>query len=100
LRTLVKEVKVIDWDDAAVMNCKWKGPRVRDILLRAGLCIESTDPNRKIHVAFSCYQAECQDDNWYESSVPLDVCLQAERDAILALEVSILDPSQSLPTQC
>lgn len=87
MRTLLKEVQGIDWGDAAVMNCKWKGPRLRDILLRAGLNIESADPDRSIHVAFACCQQTCQDDDYYEISVPLRDCLQVGRDAILALEV-------------
>ena len=96
MRSLLKEVQGIDWFDAAVMNCKWKGPRLRDVLLRAGLRVNST-PNCKIHVAFSCYQVKCQEDDWYGSSEPLEQCLQTERDAILALEVSILRTLLALP---
>ncbi|KAJ6103122.1 sulfite oxidase [Penicillium sp. IBT 16267x] len=88
MRTLLKEVQGIDWGDAAVMNCKWKGPRLRDILFRAGLNVESADPDRRIHAAFACYQQSCQDDDYYETSVPLRDILQADRDAILALEVN------------
>lgn len=87
MRTLLKEVQGIDWGDAAVMNCKWKGPRLRDILLRAGLNAESADTNRSFHVAFACWQQTCQDDDYYETSVPLRDCMQIDRDAILALEV-------------
>lgn len=87
MRTLLKEVQGIDWGDAAVMNCKWKGPRLRDVLLRAGLRNIPNNTDRQLHVAFSCYKVECQDDDFFEASVPLEKCLEEDRDAILALEV-------------
>ena len=37
MRTRIKEVQGIDWFDGAIMNCIWEGPRLRDILLRAGV---------------------------------------------------------------
>jgi hypothetical protein len=52
------------------------------------------DEKRKddLHVAFSCYQVECQEDRWYGGSVGLGRCLSEDAEVILALEVS-----QSLP---
>ncbi|OOQ90843.1 sulfite oxidase [Penicillium brasilianum] len=88
MRTLMKEVQGIDWADAAIMNCKWKGPRLRDVLLRAGLCVDTADQEMELHVAFASYQAKCQEDEWFEASVPLKMCFPAEREAILALEVN------------
>jgi sulfite oxidase len=87
MRTLMKEVQGIDWGDAAIMNCKWKGPRLRDVLLHAGLSLDSASSDRQFHVAFASYQGKCQDDAWFEVSVPLEICLQEEREAVLALEV-------------
>lgn len=95
MRTLVKEVQGIDWGDAAIMNCKWKGPRLRDVLLRTGLRVNSADQRSGLHVAFASYQVKCQDEEWFEASVPLEMCFPVERDAILALEVSISIPSRS-----
>jgi sulfite oxidase len=83
----MKEVQGIDWGDAAIMNCKWKGPRLRDVLLHAGLSLDSASSDRQFHVAFASYQGKCQDDAWFEVSVPLEICLQEEREAVLALEV-------------
>ncbi|KAF3398519.1 Sulfite oxidase [Penicillium rolfsii] len=88
MRTLIKEVQGIDWGDAAIMNCKWKGPRLRDVILRAGLSVDATDPTRGLHVAFASYQAKCRDEEYFEISVPLEICLGIEREAILALEVN------------
>lgn len=89
MRTLVKEVEGIDWGDAAVMNCRWKGPRIRDVLLRAGLREEASGPHEETHVAFACYKVRCQEDYWFGSSVTLERCLREDGDAILALEVSL-----------
>lgn len=86
---MLQEVEGIDWGDAAVMNCKWKGPRIRDVLLRAGLRDEAADPDREMHVAFACYQVRCQDDDYFGSSVTLERCMREDGDAILALEVSL-----------
>ncbi len=91
MRTLMKEVQGIDWGDAAIMNCKWRGPRLRDVILRAGLRVGSDDSSPGLHVAFACYKAKCEDDDWFEASVPLEMCLRMEREAILALEVGIFD---------
>jgi sulfite oxidase len=83
MRTMLKEVQGIDWGDAAVMNCKWRGPRLRDVLLRAGV----REDGKGLHVEFSCYQVKCQEDEWFGASVPLERCLREDGDAILALEV-------------
>jgi sulfite oxidase len=87
MRTLLKEVQGIDWGDAAIMNGVWKGPRLRDVLLRAGLQPPKTGA-KDLHVAFSCYQVDCQDDWWYGGSVDLARCLDEDMDVTLAVEVS------------
>lgn len=85
MRTMLKEVEGIDWDDAAVMNCEWKGPRLRDVLMKAG--VTETGPGS--HVAFSSYQVKCQNDDWFGGSIPLERCMSEDGEAILALEVII-----------
>lgn len=85
MRTMLKEVEGIDWGDAAVMNCQWKGPRLRDILHRAGM-----DRARKgLHVAFSSFQVQCQEDKWFGGSVELERGLSEDAEVILALEVCL-----------
>ncbi|OJD16938.1 hypothetical protein AJ78_02920 [Emergomyces pasteurianus Ep9510] len=37
MRTKLKEVVGLDWMDGAVMNCSWRGPRLRDVLIKAGV---------------------------------------------------------------
>lgn len=77
--------------DAAVMNCKWKGPRLRDILNSAGvrsIVMPAKGQKSGLHVAFSCYAVQCQEDDWFGSSIDLDRCLSLDGEIILALEVS------------
>lgn len=87
MRTLLREVDGIDWGDAAVMNCVWKGPRLRDILLKAGV----TSPDRKkAHVAFASHQVKCQEDDWYGGSIELERAMRVDADVIVALEVCMV----------
>lgn len=103
---MLKEVEGIDWGDAAVMNCRWKGPRLRDVLHRAGVLRQGqaqsrtktdtevgtgagTEAGSPLHVAFSSYQVPCQDDTWFGGSVELERGLSEDAEVILALEVCI-----------
>ena len=87
MRTKLKEVKGIDWFDGAVMNCRWHGPRLRDVLLKSGVKIPR-DKWSSAHVAFACFQTPCQDDEWYGASIELGRAMREDADVILALEVS------------
>ena len=84
MRTLLKEVDGIDWGDGAVMNCKWTGPRLKDVLQKAGL---KSSPSQNGHVAFASFQQECQHDSWYGGSVGLERAMRDDGDVILALKV-------------
>ena len=84
MRTLLKEVDGIDWGDGAVMNCSWRGPRLRDVLRRADVSVENEG---KWHVAFACYHTDVQEDNWYGGSIELERGLSQDGEVILALEV-------------
>ncbi len=84
MRTRLKEVNGIDWGDAAVMNCKWKGVWLKDILERAEVTLDSG------HVAFSCYQSRVQGVDWYGGSIELWRAMNGDADVLLALEVTSL----------
>lgn len=89
MRTLLKEVSGIDWFDGAVMNCKWRGPRLRDVLRRAGLKEKEENLAKSpLHVAFACNQVECQDDSYYGASIEIWRAMELDREVILALDVS------------
>jgi len=85
MRTLLKEVDGIDWGDGAVMNCQWRGPRLRDVLNKAGVSDHNME---KTHVAFACHQTHCQDDSWYGGSISLSRALSEDAEVILALEMN------------
>lgn len=85
MRTLQKEVVGINWLDGAAMNCKWKGPTVRDVLALAGIK-EPTD-GKQLHVAFNCRSVPCEDDDYYGSSITLEAAMSDEKEVILALTV-------------
>jgi sulfite oxidase len=90
MRTKIKEVQGIDWFDSAVMNCVWKGPRLRDIIQCAGV----KDSMRKGdawlgNVACACNEVPCQDDREYGGSITLERAMLDEGDCILALEVGL-----------
>ncbi|KAK2733101.1 hypothetical protein FQN57_002312 [Myotisia sp. PD_48] len=87
MRTKLKEVHGVDWTDGAVMNCKWKGPLLRDVLMKAGLK-ENRPEESSLHVAFACFQAPCQDDEYYGGSIELWRAIRPDREVILALEMN------------
>lgn len=89
MRTRVKEVLGVDWFDGAVMNCTWEGPRVRDILLAAGVDDGHSVHNHVApkHVHFANYGGKTQEDQWYGGSVPFDRVMCPDMDVILAVKV-------------
>ena len=87
MRTKLKEVDGIDWFDAAVMNCQWTGPRLSDVLERAGINLTGEE-HHNAHVAFACYAAPCENDTWYGGSIPLSRALRQDADVILALDMN------------
>lgn len=99
MRTELKEVQGLDWGDGAIMNCRWRGPRLRDVLLRAGVVTQGVEPKqnlsskgkpqRTMHVAFACYQTPCQEDDWYGGSIELGRAMSEDAEVILALDVSV-----------
>ncbi|KAG4421291.1 hypothetical protein IFR04_005593 [Cadophora malorum] len=99
MRTLQREVVGIDWLDGAAMNCKWKGPRVRDVLALAG--IEEPKDEKQLHVAFNCRSVPCEDDDYFGSSIMLEAAMSDEKEVILALERNgkILPPRFGFPVR-
>lgn len=100
MRTKLKEVNGIDWFDGAVMNCKWTGPLLSDVLSRAGLNIEQ-GKWEDAHVAFACYQMPCQDDDYYGASIPLSRVMNPKSSILLALQMNDkpLPPNHGAPVR-
>lgn len=92
MRTRVREVDGIDWNDGAVCNAEWSGPLLKDVLETAGV---KDDPEvlkglgvENGHCWFDCDITKAQDDELYGVSVDLKRCLDAGMKVILALKVS------------
>lgn len=87
MRTKLKEVSGVDWYDGAVMNCKWTGPRLRDILHKAEVSL-SDDEQKRAFAAFACRSSLCQDDTWYGASIDLTRAMSLDSEVILALQMN------------
>ncbi|KIW18987.1 hypothetical protein PV08_03276 [Exophiala spinifera] len=89
LRSRVKEVTGVDWGDGAVMNAAWTGPLLRDVLVDCGLSAKRyLKEYDGLHVQLECNATKVQEDEWYGSSVPLEVVVDPEREALLALHMN------------
>ncbi|KAF2703057.1 sulfite oxidase-like protein [Pleomassaria siparia CBS 279.74] len=100
MRTKLKEVSGIDWFDGAVMNCKWTGPLLKDVLEKAGISLDQGKCD-DAHVAFACFQTQVQDDEWYGASIPLSRALDATSSVLLALSMNDapLTPNHGAPVR-
>ncbi|ORY03315.1 sulfite oxidase-like protein [Clohesyomyces aquaticus] len=100
MRTKLKEVNGIDWFDGAVMNCKWSGPLLSDVLALAGIDLPPSSHDAA-HVAFACFQTPTQDDEWYGSSIPLSRALSPSAEILLALRMNDapLPPNHGFPVR-
>lgn len=88
----IKEVKGILWDNGVIANCRWRGVRLRDVLLRAGLAEGLQGGTYEgYNVWFASHVSMCQDDSYYGGSIPLEKALDPEGDVLLAMEVSEFD---------
>ena len=90
MRTLLKEVNGLDWFEGAVMNCKWRGPKLRDVLNEAGINIKNI---KDYHVAFACHKVPVQGgESWYGGSIELARAMKESADVLVALEVFAVRP--------
>ncbi|KAI7233712.1 sulfite oxidase-like protein [Hortaea werneckii] len=97
---VIQEVQSVDWQDAAIMNCQWRGPRLKDVPSRAGIALPPQE-RATAHVAFACYTAPCEDEAWYGASIPLTRALRDDADVLLATEMngSPLTPNHGFPVR-
>ncbi|KAJ4377347.1 hypothetical protein N0V83_000172 [Neocucurbitaria cava] len=100
MRTKLKEVSGIDWFDGAVMNCKWTGPLLHDVLHKAGIKVEDKKWE-DAHVAFACFQTPTQEDEFYGASIPLSRAMNPDCSILLALNMNDkpLPPNHGAPVR-
>ncbi|KAI5305051.1 glycogen synthase isoform 1 [Ascosphaera pollenicola] len=104
MRRRWKDLHGLNWMDGAVMNCQWKGPRLRDVLIKAGVAAEPTSRDEdpaSMNVAFACYHELCEDDDFYGGSIDLARALAIDSDVILALQMNgePLKPEYGFPVR-
>jgi len=82
----VKMVKGIGWAQGAIGNSTWKGPRLRDVLLAAGIK-EHDENNERLQVQFEGQDLDPASMP-YGASIPLTKALDPRSDVILAVEMN------------
>lgn len=89
MRARLGDVSGIDWGDGAVMNARWTGPLLREVLAHAGLTpTGKTDAYADLHLQMECNATSVQDDTWYGGSIPLSYALDPGRECLLALKMN------------
>ncbi|XP_071826758.1 uncharacterized protein [Apostichopus japonicus] len=82
----IKKVRGVPWGHAAISNAIWKGPRLQDVLLAAGVHrLESIWDT--LHVEFEGVDI-CKDNRGYGSSIPMVKAMDPKGDTILALQMN------------
>ncbi|XP_071479700.1 sulfite oxidase, mitochondrial-like [Diadema antillarum] len=82
----IKKVRGVGWGHAAISNAIWRGPRLRDVLLNAG--IEKLESQwEDLHVDFEGVDI-CKENRGYGSSIPLMKAMDPRGDVIIALEMN------------
>ncbi|KAI5292431.1 hypothetical protein KEM55_007797 [Ascosphaera atra] len=85
MRRRWKDLRGLNWCDGAIMNCRWRGPRLRDVLIKAGVSPDADTSG--LHAVFSCYQTLCEDDDHFGGSIELWRAMSVDAEVILALQV-------------
>jgi len=81
--TKVKPVKGLNWTGTAISNAEWTGPKLRDVLLHAGLQDNQEGIN---HVQFEGLDTDTTTN--YGASIPVRKAMDPRGDVILALEMN------------
>ncbi|EXA28602.1 nitrate reductase (NADH) [Fusarium oxysporum f. sp. pisi HDV247] len=96
---MVKRSKGFNWGPAAVGCAYWKGPLVRDILVRAGVSEAPKDRTKRYWVNFQ--GADDLSEGKYETSIPFEYAMDPANDVILAFEMNDepLPPDHGYPVR-
>eukprot|EP01123_Difflugia_compressa_P009348 TRINITY_DN3072_c0_g1_i1.p1 TRINITY_DN3072_c0_g1~~TRINITY_DN3072_c0_g1_i1.p1 ORF type:complete len:311 (-),score=68.03 TRINITY_DN3072_c0_g1_i1:77-1009(-) len=81
----VKAVRGLGWGGGAISNSEWKGPKLRDVLLYAGISEENIDKTIQ-HIQFEALDRDFE--KFYGASVPAHYIMKPDSEAILALEMN------------
>ena len=82
---MIKGSKGFNWGSGAVSCAYWKGARLRDVLLAAGIP-EMVNPGRRLWVNFE--GADEPSEGKYATCIPFDYAMDPTNDVILAYEMN------------
>ena len=88
-----KPVEGLPWGQGTICNVRWRGVRLRDLLLQAK--IRGTNGGT-LHACFASHVTSCEEDDWFGASIPLDKALDEQGDALIAYEVRQLIHTSNL----
>lgn len=84
--SMFKKVRGVPWGNAALSNAIWRGPKLRDILLAAG--VDKLEPMwDSLHVEFEGVDI-CKENKGYGSSIPMSKAMDPRGDTVLALQMN------------
>ena len=70
-----KEVEGLLWGEGTVANCKWASVGMRELLERVGALSAANERTEDLHLCFASHVVPCQEDNWFDGSIPLTKAL-------------------------
>lgn len=82
-----KAVRGLAWGVGAMGNTEWRGPRLRDVLLAAGVKEEEVGKTIQ-HLHFEGLDSDPVAGTVYAASIPADTGMDARGDCLLALEMN------------
>lgn len=94
---MIKKSKGFSWGSAAVSCAYWKGPLVKDILLKAGLPAKMPE-GKRYWVNFE--GADEPSEGKYSTCLPFDYVMDVTNDVILAYEMNDLPLPLITDTRC
>jgi sulfite oxidase len=85
------EPEGLKWGEGTICNVRWGGIFLRDLLLKLWPHTNDSTLSSKTneyHVAFGLHAVGCEQDDHFESSVPLSKVLDEDGDVLLAFEAN------------
>ncbi|KAG8431620.1 hypothetical protein GDO86_017880, partial [Hymenochirus boettgeri] len=86
----VKQVKGLEWSNAAISTARWAGVRLRDVLLAAGYTDETSNAE---HVHFEGLDKDLTGTN-YGASIPFHHAMNKDNEVLLVYEMNGKDLPQ------
>lgn len=83
----IKPTRGLAWAQGAIGNAEWKGIRLRDLLLSAGLTEQQISEAKLGHILFQGFDNDGSQ-TFYEASIPIEKGFSESGDVLLAFEMN------------